>query len=115
MKGWIRIGVVLSAFWMAGVLVFAIAEFLMIPAGSCVKAENGWESPSIQMFFFQCSMFSDLRSISSGDYLITWGRQLVEFHAKRFLFLLIAPIGSSWLIAITVFWAWRWVVRGFKE
>jgi len=115
MKGWIRFGVVLSGFWIAGVLAFAIFEFLTILPGQCIKAEEGGASPSVDLFFFSCNMFSHLPTNSWGQYLISWGNQLIEFKTRRFVFLLSAPVGFSWLIAIAVVKGWRWVARGFKE
>ena len=115
MKGWIRLGVVLSGFWIAGVLIFAIAEFLSILPGECIKAEKGGASPSVELFFFSCSIFSDLMPNSWGHHLISWGNQLIEFNTRRFIFILFGPVFFSWPVTITVAKAWRWVTRGFKE
>lgn len=118
MKGWGRLGIVLSGFWIAGVIIYSISEFISILPGECVNSEGEGIpiSASIELFFFSCNPFSDIASFNSwGLYFIHWGNQLIEFNTRRFVFVLLLPVGSLWSIAIAVVWAWRWVARGFKE
>lgn len=115
MRGWLRLGVVLSVFWIAGVLAFALYEFLSILPGECIRSEKGGASPSVDLFFFSCNMFSDLIPNSWGQHLISSGNQLIEFDTRRFVFLVAGPVVLSWVIAIGVVTSWRWIARGFKK
>ena len=105
MKGWIRLGIVLSGFWIAGVLVFVVAEFIARHPEACVKAETFLDTKE---FFFSCNRFADLVPDS-------WNRFLLEFNTKRFLLVWLGPVVLSWLLAVVVFQSWRWVARGFRK
>lgn len=104
-KGWIRLGIVLSSFWIAGVLVAVAVEFVLRHPEACVKADVFLDTKE---FFFSCNMFADLVPNS-------WDRFLLEFNTKRFLLVLLGPVLAAWSTAVVVLQSWRWVTRGFKQ
>lgn len=117
MKGWIRLGTIMSILWAAAVVVFSAIEFMSIPIDHCVKSAEGIPSQSIKLFFFWCDAYSDILANSRtwSYFPIRWDNQLVLFNTSRFLMVLLAPIGVSWLVSIAGYKAFRWVARGFKE
>ncbi len=82
MKGWVRLSIVLSGFWMAGVLFFVVAEFITRHPEACVKAETFLDAKE---FFFSCNKFANLVPNF-------WNRFLLELNAKRFLLVWLGPV-----------------------
>jgi hypothetical protein len=126
MKGWIRIGIVLSAFWLVGVLLFAVADFLSIPSSSCLFLYDPSEpsqagekylniSSSIKTSFFSCNVYSQFISNSWERYFISLNHQIIEFNTKHFISLLLIPVVALWLVAIAFVKSLRWVKNGFNS
>ena len=98
MKGWIRLGLVLSGFWIVGACAFAFVTFLLRDPGMCHSASAFLDAPDAVLdVFFRCNSFADL-----------------EFRLKFFLLLMFAPVLIGWVLAVVLFHSIRWIVKGFK-
>jgi hypothetical protein len=104
MKGWIRLGLVLSGFWIVGVFAVAFVEFLLRDPGVCRSANTYLDAVEL---FFRCNSFADLVP-SFVD------RFFLEFRLKFFLLIVSAPVLIGWIVAVVLFHSIRWIVRGFK-
>ena len=113
MKGWFRLGIVLSFFWVAGWSSFALLDFMAILPFQCTQFARD-EFISVELYFFSCNHFSDIPSNYWGDYLIHWNDQIIEFDLRRFIFIVFLPVVLCWVIASAVFYSWKWVAMGFK-
>lgn len=113
MKGWIRLGIVLSFFWVAGWSFFAFMEFMAILPGQCPQFTGGYLE-SVDLYFFSCNIFSDIPKNYWGVHLIHWNEQVIEFDLRRFVFIAFLPVALFWIIAILIFYSWKWVAIGFK-
>ena len=125
MKGWIRLGLVLSVFWLVGVLFFSISEFFNIPSSSCIfiidpylknsAGENYLSvSESLKTSLFSCNVYSQLISNSWQRYFILIDSQIVEFNIKHFAFLLFIPLAIFWVTAVSLAKSIHWIINGFK-
>jgi hypothetical protein len=130
MRGWIRLGLLLSALWVVGVLVFTISEFLNIPSTACnfYHPENlGGASPPaepielerIQTYLFSCSIFTDFDYPNLlhawKSYVISIDTQLIEFNIFHLFILLFIPLVSAWVAVVSLVKSIRWVKNGFKN
>ena len=104
MKGWIRLGIVVSAFWIGGTCVFAIAEFLLRDLATCRSLEAFLDATEI---FFRCNKI-DNHVPGAID------RFFLDFRPTFFLVVALAPIASGWALAAVLVHSIRWVIRGFK-
>jgi hypothetical protein len=130
MKGWTRLGLFLSALWVAGVLVFTIYEFLNIPPTACnfyhlenlggaAPPTNPFELERLQTYLFSCSIFTDVDYPnllhSWKSYVISVDTQLIEFNAFHFLVLLFIPLVSAWVVTVSLGKSIRWIKNDFKN
>ncbi len=105
MKGWIRLGIVLSGFWMTAVVLIAAGEFAVRDPEACKNAEAFLH---VTEFFFSCNPFADL---VPG----WWNRFMLEFSFKRFLLVGLGPVVVFWVLGAAVYKSWRWVAQGFGK
>lgn len=105
MKGWLRLGIVASAFWVVGVCTVAIAEFILRDPNTCKSAEAFLDAAEI---FFTCNRFADV--VPS-----TIDRVFRELRTTYFVLVAFGPVIVGWILAVTFFFSGRWVIRGFKE
>ena len=126
MKGWIRLGLVLSAFWVAGVVFFTAWQFFSIPSSNCIFIIDPYQSSQagekymnisapLKTSLFSCNVYSQFISNSWQRYFISVGGQIIEFDIKHFLFLLFIPLAFSWAVMVSLVKSMRWVKNGFKS
>src|ERR1700693_287349 len=97
----IRIAIVVSCFWIAGVFTWAGIEFLSILPGQCIV--DGKPMPeylTVDSFFYSCNMFTDLLIHTQwwGFSVLHWNNQIIALNPRRFVFLLLGPLAAYWVI-----------------
>lgn len=127
MKGWIRLGLVLSAFWVVGVIFFTAWQFFTVFSSSnCIFIFDPYQpsqvgekyksiSAPLENSLFSCNIYSQFISNSWKRYFISVGAQIIEFDIKHFMLLLFTPLVLSWGTAVSLIKSMRWVVNGFKS
>jgi hypothetical protein len=118
MSGWVRLGVLISAIWMVGVLSVAALEYTSIPNGACVNSNASAHMSDYSGRFFYCDgdPFADI--MLSGywrDVAISDGQEIVIFHLYEFLKILLLPIVIVLMFSSAMFYSIRWVYRGFSK
>lgn len=98
LNGWQRLGILLSALWVVGVLVYALCEAAGVAQSGAFMASS-WKIPP-----------------DAGN-----GIRLSAIEVKRTLVLgrlsaaMVVPVVIAWALAYAGMTAWRWVGSGFKE
>jgi hypothetical protein len=105
MKGWLRLGVVVSCIWLAAVCIWAIVEFAGRNPDACRLADAFLDAREI---FFDCNGFADLVPGAIDRFLL-------EFRAARFATVALGPVVVAWTVATVLVVSGKWVIRGFKE
>ena len=105
MKGWVRLGLVVTGFWIGGTCIFAIVEFLLRDPATCRSASASLEATG---FFFRCHKLADLVPGAIDRFLL-------EFRPDYFLIVAFAPVVFGWAIAVKLIKAVRSVVQAFKK
>jgi hypothetical protein len=108
-KGWIRLGFVLSAAWLIGVLIYAAFDYHSVRTDlvTAVRtadpslAKGGWEVVGQQSFLTNCD---------AKDKEVSCSPRALNLAALGLL-----PIAISWLAAILLVIAVLWVRAGFRD
>ena len=115
MIGSLRLVIFLCAITSMLILSIVFIEYLSIQPDSCIVLENGYIGPSIDLFFFSCTPFSDLiAQYSPWHHLIKNDHQIILFDIKRLFVALLIPY---LLVLFLVFMieGVKWVYRGYKK
>lgn len=105
MKDWVRLGLVVSGFWIGGTCIFVIVEFLLRDPATCRSAGASLEATGV---FFHCHSFADLVPGAIDRFLL-------EFRPDYFLAVALVPVVFGWAIAQKLIKTVRWVVQAFKK
>lgn len=132
LNGWQRLGIVISAFWILGVLGIASKEYSDWIATTTFKIRAADATASGSKEYFDWITATRCDTDHPPNSLFTaWGNpqpcpekvdplQLltqwnVQFRINRFLLVLILPVIVGWIGSYCLLRVVRWVKEGFKE
>ena len=118
MKGWLRIGIVLSVMWCISFSVYALLRYRHF-ADECVvhmwetRNEGTWRVVGLEDHLFKCSLKDDLPE--GGNYGTELIKSKTTCSVKMLpcLLWMSGPIIAAWLLIPVLVWSFLWVRKGF--
>jgi hypothetical protein len=112
-KGWIRLGIVLSSAWVVAVLAYAIFDFYTFNS-----KEAGWESAPKASATAPVIPVREINSVSLLTECGHDGKHVETSCWPRYgsvTLLVFAPIAAGWIIVLVTVLAVLWIRAGFRE
>lgn len=107
-KGWIRLGVALSAAWVIGVVAYAVYDFRTTERTAISelkfpdpKLPPGWQLVGPETLLVSCSADAGVASC--------YPRYLNVF------LVVLGPVAGAWVLAAMVVYAISWIRAGFRD
>lgn len=120
MKGWFRLGVVLSVIWCISFSSYVLSRYTDFVEECATKIwetrnEAKWAIVGQDDALFSCSLKEDLPE--DGKYGPELIKSKMVCRAKWTPCLLcgVGTVIAAWMIALAMIWSYKWVRRGFVQ
>ncbi len=119
-RGWLRVGVVLSATWLSlcvGYLAFHHHKESEGFARTVWETRNEGQLAVVgqESFLLRCESKRLVRPVESWSQFLAEAEPSCTINQRNSVLVLLLPLAIGWIVATLLIWAVLWVRAGFKR